>query len=130
MIQVQWANPEKTIVLWEFTSQWTWNDFFAAKKEVDVMIDSIEGIVDSIFLTSADQKIPSNAIANFRSIIAKRHHRHDLIVLVGSKKFLTSLLQTVINFMPGIHHQIHFVNSQVEAYNVIEQAQQRRQEAS
>ncbi|MCL4250198.1 MAG: hypothetical protein KJ065_18765 [Anaerolineae bacterium] len=126
MIEVKWDNPEKNIVVWKFSSPWTWEEFFAAKNEVDTMIDGVDGIVDSIFLTSEAQSIPSNAIATFRNILAKRHPRHDSIVLVGAKDFLTKLLNLVIQFLPDARHQVYFVSLQTDAYHVIEQARQQR----
>ena len=128
MIEVNWGNPEKNIVIWEFFSPWTWNEFYDAKKQVDVMIDAVSGVVDSIFLTTVDQKIPPNAIGNFQNIIGNRHERHDLIVLVGSKSFLSALLNVVVKWIPGASSQFRYVHSQEEAYNIIAKAQDDRRQ--
>lgn len=126
MIVVEWANTEKNIVIWRFPSQWSWDDFYAAKKEVDIMIDGVEGIVDSIFLTSKEQKIPSGAIAHLKNIITQRHERHEMIILVGSKMFLSALLNLILKFVPSVQTQLHYVITDAEAYAIIEEAQQRR----
>lgn len=126
MVEVQWADEEKDIVLWKFPSRWTWHDFYEAKQEVDAMIDSVEGIVDSIFLTSGAQRMPSGALQNLKRIITERHQRHDLIVVVNTRMFLHALVTTVFKFVPSAKRQFHFVNSEEEAYAIIRAAQQNR----
>ena len=126
MVEVYWANPEKNILLWIFPPRWTWTEFFTAKKQADAMIDNVEGIVDSIFLVPKELIIPSNAIPNLRSLIANRHKRHDLVIVVGSTSFLTALLNLILQNVPNAKHQFRFVQDQAEAYRVIEENQQRR----
>ena len=126
MIEVTWANAEKNIVLWKFPSQWMWHDFFAALKDADAMIDGVEGIVDSIFLTPQDQVIPQGGIRNFKLILARRHARHGLIILVDAQTLLVSLLGIVLKLIPNARPQMHFVQSEAEAYALIAAAQQQR----
>lgn len=126
MIKVEWANSEKNIVIWTFLLNWTWDDFHDAKRQVDAMIDDVEGIVDSIFLTTNVQHIPANAVSNFGTIAKKRHQRHDLIVVVGSRSFIKSLVNVTFALVPGLRRQIYFVTTIDEAYEIIGKAQRQR----
>ena len=130
MIKIQWSDTQQNIVIWTFSDQWTWNDFYTAQNEVQNRINKVNGIVDSIFITPQQQKVPSSAISHFRKIITKRHNRHDMLVVVGSSMFLSALLNMVIKFIPSASHQFHFVSTQDEAYKIIEQTRLLRKQSS
>ena len=119
MIQVEWGNPEKTAVLWRFSYPWVWEEFYAAQREVDVMIDAVPGYVDSIFLTTAEQRIPKDAIMHFRNIVNQQHPRSNRIVVVRSKLHLTMLLNVILKLIPRARLQFHFVTSLDEAYALL-----------
>lgn len=124
MITVEWANEAKTVVRWRFINTWTWDDFYAAQKEVDAMIDTVDGIVDGIILTSASQNLPSGALPHLRKITIQRHKRYGLSYVVGSGVYLT----TVLNILAKVVREetIRFVGTEVEAFAHIAQAQQKR----
>jgi hypothetical protein len=128
VIKVSWANTNKTIIIWDFAIGWDWEDFFTAKAEVDTMIESVMGTVDSIFLVPSDMRIPPNAIANIRKIVVTRHHRHDKVVVVGSRGLLARLMSISRQLLPSTTPRLHYVNTIKEAYAIIEQAQQEHQQ--
>jgi hypothetical protein len=127
VIQVEWANPEQTIVRWRFGWPWTWDEFYTALDQVNAMIDGISGIADSIILPSRSTILPANAISHLRRLINGRHPRHDLIVLVGSSSFVAELLKLSTQFIPSVRDQLHYVGTEEEALNLITVAQQRRE---
>lgn len=126
MIEVSWLDKDNNIIQWEFPVTWTWNDFYTAKKEVDRMIESVEGIVDSVFLTSKRNKFPPGALTHMRNIMVQRHERHDAIILVGSNGVLKALLKIVVPFVPSVSHQLKYASTKFEAITLIEQVRQKR----
>ena len=105
MIAVEWSLEEPNVVIWKFTTPWTFNEFHAAKERVDAMIDGVEGLVDSIFLTTAEQRIPPSAVAHLRKIIEHQHKRHRYIVVVGAKSFLVTIIGIINQLFPNIEDE-------------------------
>lgn len=128
MIEVTWSDTQDNVVLWKFPLIWTWQEFFAAKAEVDAMIDGVEGIADSIFLIHTERRLPEGGIRNLKRIVAERHARHDVIVIVGPTMFLTSLLSVILKIVPGAQDQLHYAQSIDEAYAIIENRRQKRRQ--
>ena len=119
MIDVNWNDSANNIVVWKFTAPWTFPEFYAAQKEVDAMIDTVEGYVDSIFLTSLEQKIPLYGLTHLRKIIAQQHKRHRYTVIVGARTFLSSLLKLISEYVPNFKSQLHFAASQADALSLL-----------
>lgn len=129
MIEVRWSNDEKHTVIWKFSVPWNWNEFYAAQKQVDAMIDSVDGLVDSIFIVTLAQRLPAGGPTHLRKIIAQRHKRHDMIVMVGTNSFLTSILRVITLVLPGFKRQLNYVTSIEEAEALLKDVRARRQTA-
>lgn len=119
MINVQWSKIEKNVIIWKFNPPWTFEDFDAARAESYAMIDSAEGNVDIIFLTSEAQYIPPGTIAYLRKNVIHHHPRHGYIVVVGAKTHLMTLLNCLTELVPGFANYLRFARTQTEAYVVI-----------
>ena len=130
VINVKWDSQTEQIVVWQFSSPWTWNEFFAAMKDMNHLIDGVDGIVDTILLTSSEQTIPPSALTNIRNLMTQLHERNDLVVLVGSKAFLTALINHVTSIIPNVKEKYRFAHDVSEAYAIIEQARQQRREVT
>lgn len=127
MVEVEWANAEHNIIRWRFSQPWTWDEFYSAKNQVDTMIDSVVGTVDSIFVTSNTQLLPPNATIHLRNIIAARHKRHNLIVIVGANRFLSTILTVMTRWVPGLDIQLRYATSVSDAFSLIQESRQKRQ---
>ncbi len=112
MIEIKWSQQASNTVVWTFTAPWTFEEFYDTKLRVDAMIDSVEGIVDSIFLTTPEQKLPPRAVTHLRNIVAQQHKRHRYIVVVGAKTFLSTLINVITKLVPNADLQFHFVCNQ------------------
>lgn len=120
MINVNWDNHDHNILVWKFITPWTFEEFFAAQKQANVMVDSVEGHVDSIFLTTTEQKLPVYGLSQVRKIITQQHPRHRYIVVVGANAFLAALLKVLTELVPNLRTNLYYVRSQDEAYTVID----------
>ena len=128
MIQVDWARSVQNTVVWHFTSPWTWEEFTDAKQHADAMIDTVSGVVDTIFVTAKDDAIPPSGLVNLRNLINKRHPRNDLMIVVGAHNFVTAIVNIVIAAMPSFSSQVQFVTTEEEALARVTQAQARRRD--
>lgn len=95
-IKVYWHDPEKTIVVFEFGEEWTWDDFYAAAAEEEALLDTIDHKVSVIFysLTSL-VKIPDNALNHLRKLVNMAHPKEDLLVVVSGPPLLHSLMDVL-----------------------------------
>jgi hypothetical protein len=98
---------------------WTFDEFYASQKQVNAMIDTVEGDVDIIFVASAEQKIPAYGLSHMRKLVALRHGRHRYTVVVGAWSFLISLLKVITEFVPDFKPQLYYAPSLAEAYRLI-----------
>jgi len=119
MIQVEWGNVEKSVVLWKFSYPWVWEDFYSAQRTVDAMMNSVTGYVDNIFLTTEEQRIPKDAIMHFRNIVKQQHPRSNRIVVVGAKPRLAMLLNVIFGLIPSARLQFRYVTSLDAAYALL-----------
>jgi hypothetical protein len=126
MIKVEWANQDKNVVRWQFLDHWTWQEFYQAQREVDAMIDTVEGMVDGIIFTSSLQHIPPNALTHLRKILRQKHQRYGISIVIGARSFLTALL----NLLPRLIgvKAIYFVESEEAAYHHLAELREKRQE--
>lgn len=100
-------------------TNWTFDEFYASQKQVNSMLDKVEGYVDIIFVANAEQKIPAYGLSHIRKIVSLRHERHRYTVVVGAGSFLMSLLKVITEFIPSFKPQLYFAPSQAEAYRLI-----------
>lgn len=119
MITVHWATETTNIIKWTFTAPWTFDEFRAAQQQTNALIDGVEGYVDCLFITSAEQFIPLRAITNLRSIISIRHPRQRYAVFVGAKTYLVTLMTSLTELIPNFESYLRFVGTEAEAYTLI-----------
>ncbi len=92
-ISIAWDNVEKTIIRYDFESQWTWQDLRAAIESDDAMIASVAHTVHLIFDLRQVEGIPPNPMAQFRHIAAMIHPRLGMIVFVGADSWTRTVLE-------------------------------------
>ncbi|MCA0455620.1 MAG: hypothetical protein LCI00_16715 [Chloroflexi bacterium] len=119
MISVAWAAEETNLVVWTFAAPWTFDEFRAAHRQTNTMIDGVEGSVDMLYITSAQQFIPLRALTNFRTIIHHRHPRQRYAVIVGAKTYLVTLMTSLTELIPGFGAYLRFARSEAESYTII-----------
>lgn len=91
-IKVIWDNDEKTIVRYNFDSQWTWDDFYMARSEAYDLIDTVNHKIGVIFDAPANMKLPPNMITHSRSAINKTHDNTHVVVAVVSSTYVRAML--------------------------------------
>lgn len=120
MVEVKWGNPEKDIVIWTFTPPWTFDEFHIAQKQADIMTDSVNRYVDSIFLTTQYQKIPKNGVTHLRKIVATSHIHQRFTIVVGADIFTTILVNDIAELVPGFKDYLFFARTQSEALSILD----------
>lgn len=124
MVEVGWEPSTENVIIWKFATPWTFDEFRSAKNKVDAMIDQVEGCVDSIFLISAGQVAPKNALTQLRKMISEAHERHRYIVLVGVRVYLATLLKILGELIPNFEPHLRVASTRAGAIQMIKNLRQ------
>lgn len=90
-IQVQWDNPQHTIIRYDFAAHWTSEDFFDAIAADDDMIASVDHPVHLILDMSKSDTVPVVQLTRLRRIAGSVGEQTGLIVLVGANMWINAL---------------------------------------
>lgn len=92
-ISICWDNPQKTAIRYDFDPSWTWDDFWAALKADDELIENVDHIVHLIFDSRLARFVPPNPGSKFRAIADQVHERVGLIIIVGTNAWFLTVSQ-------------------------------------
>ncbi len=93
-IKVSWDNPEtKKIIRYDFEPVWTAEEFFAAQREDDALITSVDHLVHFLFDMRRSDHVPYVPVTQLRQIAAGIKHQTGLIVLVGANMWVNVLAE-------------------------------------
>lgn len=126
MIQVQWYDETRTIIVYHIENEWSVADFFALSVQIDRMIDQVEHVVDVIgvyhraFVPTGDFIFDAGSLP-FR----RRHRRRGKEFFVGMNYFLSSMASTLQKTYPGLY-DLAMVPTVEEAYRQITALQDKR----
>jgi hypothetical protein len=100
-INVEWDNPEKTILCYYFDQRWSWDEFFEARNQALSMIDTVTHKVGVIMNTPPNIVVPSNVLTHSLSSLRHTHPNTVIIVFIAGKPFLNM----VISMMTKVSHK-------------------------
>ena len=95
-VQIYWDNDDKTIVRLDFRDSWTWDEAEAAVAKNTRMLDSVDHTVHAILDMSQSVDAPPLALTHTRNLIAKRHPRSGITVLVGANDVLSTFWKVFV----------------------------------
>ena len=92
-IQVSWDNDEKTIIRFDYSQGWTWEDFAEAGRLVEKMRAEVKHTVHTIANFEDGAFPPMGAMGKFRT--AQENMPEDsVVVVVGGGMFITALVSS------------------------------------
>jgi hypothetical protein len=92
-VTVSWDNDEKTIIQYEFSDPWTWEEFRAALDADDNLFASVDHIVHLIFNMMEIRSAPANLLAKLPQIVGNINPRLGIIVIAGSYVWVQSIAE-------------------------------------
>jgi hypothetical protein len=93
-VAVQWDNPEKTIIRYDLTGRWTWDEFFATYAEASGMLASVEHTVNFIVnpLDYLSQGyLPAGTLQKTIGLYRNGPPNTGITIVVGAGSFFRSL---------------------------------------
>jgi hypothetical protein len=93
-VNVEWGNPEQTIVVAHYEGKWTWEEFYHANTvDVVALMQSVPHTVHVISDMSASSGLPmGGAITNARNVINHYPANWGMLVVVSDKMIVSALV--------------------------------------
>lgn len=92
-ISVCWDDEAKTIIRWDFSEKWTWDEFHEAFR---ISMDMGKGItyrLDVIPNATLSPNMPVGALSEFKRLDTQLPDTVALIVVAGSSPFTRSMIE-------------------------------------
>lgn len=119
MIEVQWANEQKTIIFCKFPQKWAIQDLYDWLKEIDKLAETIEHEVYVIIDLLDAGAVPSGIFSSVKGVSMKLHPRIKMIVDV-TDSLMVETTTNIFKKVGGIKIDAHFTNTLEEAYAFIQ----------
>lgn len=121
-ITVHWDDSAQTVVRWDLTGRWTWQEFAAAQEESDAMVISVAHLVDVIANLEQSPTLPENPLSHYRQAVARKPENRGLVVFAGAGTFVQAMGQ-IFNRVFGerIQDEIVFVATVEEARRFLDE---------
>jgi hypothetical protein len=94
-IVVDWDNSAKTVVRYEFDEQWTWEEFYVAKKQAYTIIDTVSHRVGVIMNAPPNVTLPPNMLTHSLSALRNKHPNTLILVFVLTRPFMRAMISTL-----------------------------------
>jgi hypothetical protein len=121
-VEVRWANPEKTAILFVYVHPWSWDDLYVAREMRDFMMDEVDHPVTVIIDLSASKQLPPNVFAGIKKMWEKKHAKSARIILVGTSPLIRSASEVFMRITPGMSSRVRMVATLDDAYSVLSQS--------
>lgn len=120
-IQVTWHNPDKYILLWEFSGRWTWKQFDQARAEVRAAVLDVGHPIGMIVEFLPGSLTPPDLISRVRYLSQSIPAPPIVVfkVFIVPDTLLMSLLKALQVFLPA-HWRGGFADTREEAAALLE----------
>ncbi|MEO8396381.1 MAG: hypothetical protein ABI700_25535 [Chloroflexota bacterium] len=120
-LQVEWDNPEKTIILITYTEKWTWSDFYEANTVAVAMMKTVDHPVHFLADFRQSRSLPiGGAITHARAALNDLPANWGLLVIVSTSILIQRLVSIFRTAFTGkMSTKTYSVTSLEEAYRVI-----------
>jgi len=96
-IVVNWDNPDKTVIRWDFEGKWNWEQFIDAYILSDRMLASVEHTVDIISNLDRSAMLPEGALKGYENVLRNTSENIGVIVLISASRFLNVMVSAFNN---------------------------------
>jgi hypothetical protein len=123
-VNICWFNENQTILVYEFTGNWTWNEFYPQYQQVMEMTRDIPHRIDVLLDMRRAGRLPLNILTHVRNISDRQTANAGLSVIVTNSQFIRAMYQAGCKFYGGIQHYFGVATSIEEAIAMFEEARQ------
>jgi hypothetical protein len=86
-VHIMWFDSHKRSIRMHFSPSWKWDDFHAAIKHINTLLDDAPVPVDVIIDFTNGSVMPTGAIQHLRRIVTQCHPNRNRVIMVGAKHY-------------------------------------------
>jgi hypothetical protein len=95
-IQIMWDDEAKRVIRYRFDERWSWEEFFAAKKEAYNQIATVPHKVGVIMDAPPNVIMPPNMLTHALSALRNKHPNTLILVFVLTRPFMRAMINTLV----------------------------------
>ena len=92
-VKIAWDNDEKTIIRYDFSDPWTFEEFHEAMGLDDALFDSVDHKVHMLFNMMDVRSAPPNLLAKLPQILTEINPRLGVVVIAESYTWVKSIAE-------------------------------------
>lgn len=108
-IQVLWDNPEKTIIRYDFSDPWTWDEFYQVRVEGNNMAESVSHPVVALINLQGQVSLASGALVQGKRIARTKPENISMQVIVSTNGLIKSLFPVFARLNPNLANSYRVV---------------------
>lgn len=106
-ITVSWHDPQRQVILVKLDAVWDWQDMRQSIADTEVLLDSVNYPVFTLYECSEAKHIPPHALSNIRSMNRTAHQNQSKVAVVG----LSLTGQSILNIFIKIYGSLYQGNN-------------------
>lgn len=125
-MNVDWDNPEKTVVRLTFIGDWTWDEVREAARVRGELLSQVDYTVDIINDLRQSNGLPIGSLDEGRRIDSNRPANAGMSVVIGLHPLLRAMAGVFMRLRNYDRNRFRVVADDDEAYAVIDEVQRAR----
>lgn len=127
-VLVDWDNPEKTIIRYQFIDPWTWQEYHETHARGWALISTVRYTVDLILDFNQGGGMPSSALRHFQNAVESVHPNRGYVVIITTNPLIRSVMNALVRIYRYRSDGVNgaFASDLEEAYRIIANRRARR----
>jgi hypothetical protein len=119
-IQVEWDNPQQTVIRYTYIHPWYWEDYYSANCKAHQMFASVNHGVDVLFDFRRSPVIPQGGFGHFRrSLHETRPLNMGRVVMLGASGIMLVIDNILRTFYPNSTSHFFKARTEEEAQSLL-----------
>ncbi len=90
-IEVQWDNPEHTLIRYLYSGQWSLDNFYEALHTSHEMLDTVDYSVGIIIDMTNSKLVPNGVLSHGKNITMRKHQNQGKSIIIGAGGLVRTL---------------------------------------
>ena len=118
-VHIAWEDERKRVLHYRLDNGWTWDEFFAAKKQANELMDMVSHKLGVIIESPAKPSLPPNIIGNARKALRSTHPNTVVIVIVAEHPLIRTMFHTTRALGRLANFRVELATTLDEAHTII-----------
>lgn len=114
-VHVSWVDTSRTVILREFTGNWTWDEFYRSQDEARTMLDAVTYTVHQIFDFSHTQNLPPNALSHLSRSARNMPANRGKSIVITENNFYRQMYGLFARLFPTLNQRVVLVTNRDQA---------------